>query len=131
MTTKRTRTRTRRRKKTPPTDHEALAAAGPRFDAKGPRVSDTSKDPVIQQLRDQISDNDLKILDGINKRLKLVARLWEYKRAKGLEVLAPGQEEWLLTFATRANKGPLTTEGLRDIYRDVLDLTKRELDGRK
>lgn len=94
-------------------------------------MNDTSKDPVIQQLRDQISDNDLKILDGINKRLKLVARLWEYKRGKGLEVLAPGQEEWLLTFATRANKGPLTTEGLRDIYRDVLDLTKRELDGRK
>jgi chorismate mutase len=94
-------------------------------------VSDTAKDPVIQQLRDQISDNDLKILDGINKRLKLVAQLWEYKRSKGLDVLAPGQEEWLLTFASRANKGPLTSEGLRQIYRAVLDLTKRELDGRK
>lgn len=94
-------------------------------------MSDTAKDPVIQQLRDQISDNDLKILDGVNKRLKLVAQLWEYKRSKGLDVLAPGQEEWLLTFAGRANKGPLTSEGLREIYRAVLDLTKRELDGRQ
>jgi chorismate mutase len=94
-------------------------------------VSDTAKDPVIQQLRDQISDNDLKILDGVNKRLKLVAQLWAYKRSKGLDVLAPGQEEWLLTFASRANKGPLTSEGLREIYRALLDLTKRELDGRR
>jgi chorismate mutase len=93
-------------------------------------VSDTTQDPVIKQLRDQISDNDLKIIDGINKRLKLVGQLWEYKRSKGLEVYAPGQEEWLLTFASRANKGPLTPDGLREIYRELLDLTKRELDGR-
>jgi chorismate mutase len=94
-------------------------------------VSDTTQDPVIKQLRDQISDNDLKILDGINKRIKLVGQLWEYKRSKGLEVYAPGQEEWLLTFASRANKGPLTSDGLREIYRELLDLTKRELDGRR
>jgi chorismate mutase len=93
-------------------------------------VSNGNDDPVIRQLRDQISDNDLKILDGINKRLKLVAQLWEYKRQKGLEVYAPGQEEWLLTFASRANKGPLSGDGLREIYLELLALTKRELDGR-
>jgi chorismate mutase len=121
---------TRTTRARPRTDDEARGRpAAPRDE--GTTVNDTAKDPVIQQLRDQISDNDLKILDGVNKRLKLVAQLWEYKRSKGLDVLSPGQEEWLLTFASRANKGPLTSEGLREIYRAVLDLTKRELDGRK
>jgi chorismate mutase len=110
--------------------HCGLSDERPHHDhtIEGDPVSNANDDPVIRQLRDQISDNDLKIFDGINKRLKLVAQLWAYKRQKGLEIVAPGQEEWLITFASRANKGPLSPEGLREIYRALLDLTKRELD---
>lgn len=83
-------------------------------------------DPVVKQFRDQISDNDLKIVDLINQRLKLVDKLWRYKAEHGLEVYNPEREEWMLTFLARANKGPLSPEALRQIYRDIVAVTKEE-----
>ena len=84
-------------------------------------------DPVIRQFRDQISDNDLKIVDAINKRLKLVAQLRAYKADRGMDFVDPDREAWMLTFVSRANKGPLSAEGLREIYDHILSLTKAEL----
>jgi chorismate mutase len=84
-------------------------------------------DPFIRQTREAISDNDRKLVDAINKRLELVARLWAYKEAQGIGHLDPDREEWMLSYLERANRGPLSADGLRDFYREVLDLTKREL----
>ena len=84
-------------------------------------------DPVINQYRDQISDNDLKIIDAINKRLKLVAQLKRYKEQQGVEFVDPEREQWMLTYVSRANKGPLSSEGLREIYDHILSLTKAEI----
>jgi len=84
-------------------------------------------DPVIKQFREQISDNDLKIVDALNKRLKLVAQLKKYKDERGVDFYDPEREEWMLTFVTRANSGPLSTEGLHEIYDHILTLTKSEL----
>jgi len=89
-------------------------------------VSAPNDDPVIKQFRDQISDNDLKIVDLINKRLKLVDKLWRYKAGHGVEVFNPEREEWMLTFVSRANKGPLSQDALRDVYRAIVDVTKDE-----
>jgi chorismate mutase len=86
-------------------------------------------DPVIKQLRDQISDNDLKIIDAVNKRLKLVAQLWKYKEEHHIPATDPEREAWMLTYAARANKGPLSRDGLDELYHHILDLTKQELDG--
>ena len=83
-------------------------------------------DPVIKQFRDQISDNDLKIIDAVNKRLKLVKQLKAYKEQHGVDFLDPAREEWMLTFVSRANKGPLSRDGLAELYRDVVEITKRE-----
>ncbi len=84
-------------------------------------------DPVITQFRDQISDNDLKIVDAVNKRLKLVKQLKTYKEQHGVEFYDPAREEWMLTFLARANKGPLSSDGLRDLFTQILALTKQEL----
>ena len=84
-------------------------------------------DPVIRQFRDQISDNDLKIVDAINKRLKLVAQLRAYKADRGMDFVDPDREAWMLTYVSRANKGQLSSEGLREIYDNILSLTKAEL----
>ena len=83
-------------------------------------------DPVIKQFREQISDNDLKLLELVNKRIKLVSQLWEYKRQQGLDVYAPAREEWLVTYATRANKGPLSAQALSEIYRHIIEVTQHE-----
>jgi chorismate mutase len=87
----------------------------------------TENDPVISQLRDQLSDNDVRIVEAINARLKLVARLKRVKEERGIGFLDPAREEWMLQYLTRANRGPLSAEGLKEIYSELLDLTKREV----
>ena len=87
----------------------------------------TESDPVIRQLREQLSDNDVKIVEAINARLKLVARLKRVKEGRGIGFLDPAREEWMLQYLARANRGPLSSEGLREIYLELLDLTKREV----
>ena len=89
-------------------------------------MSTPSDDPVVKQFRDQISDNDLKIIELINKRLTLVDNLWRYKAEHGLDMYVPAREEWMVTFLTRANKGPLSQDALREIYRTIVETTKNE-----
>ncbi|HYX77652.1 MAG TPA: chorismate mutase [Gaiellaceae bacterium] len=84
-------------------------------------------DPLIRQLREQISDADRKIIEAINARLKLVAKLKAYKETRGMSFVDPEREEWMLNYLTRANRGPLSAEGLREIFAELLDLTKREV----
>ena len=87
----------------------------------------SEQDPLIRQLREQISDNDRAIVEAINARLKLVARLKGYKESRGLSFVDPEREEWMLQYLTRANRGPLSPDGLREIYTELLDLSKREV----
>jgi chorismate mutase len=90
-------------------------------------ATEPDKDPVVRQLREQISDNDLAIVNAVNRRLKLVKRLKEYKTSRGFEFIDQAREDWMLSYLSRANQGPLSAEGLREIYGSLLDLTKREV----
>jgi chorismate mutase len=84
-------------------------------------------DPLIKQLRQQISDTDRSIVDAINARLRLVARLKSYKESRGIDFLDPEREEWMLQYLARANRGPLSADGLKELFEEILDLTKREV----
>lgn len=86
-----------------------------------------ANDPLIKQLREQLSDNDVKIVEALNARLELVARLKRVKEERGIDFFDQAREEWMLQYLTRANRGPLSPDGLREIYTQLLDLTKREL----
>jgi chorismate mutase len=86
-----------------------------------------ANDPLIRQLREQLSDNDVRIIEAFNTRLKLVARIKRVKEERGIDFLDPAREQWMLQYLTRANRGPLSPEGLREIYTELLDLTKREV----
>ncbi len=90
-------------------------------------MSTVGTDPVITQFRDKISDNDLKIVELLNKRLKLVAQLKKYKEQHGVDFYDPAREEWMVTFLSRANKGPISNDGLRALFAEVLAMTKKEL----
>lgn len=84
-------------------------------------------DALIKQLRQQISDTDRSIVDAMNARLRLVARLKRYKESRGIGFLDPEREEWMLQYLQRANRGPLSEDGLRELFEEVLALTKREV----
>lgn len=89
-------------------------------------MSTPATDPVVKQYREQISDNDLKILEALNKRVKLVKSLKDYKDAHGLSFYDPAQEDWVVTYLSRANRGPLSNEGLREVYTVILAVAKRD-----
>jgi chorismate mutase len=89
-------------------------------------VATANTDPVIKNYREQISDNDLKILEALNRRVKLVKSLKDYKDAQGLSFFDAAQEDWVVTYLCRANRGPLSNEGLREIYTLILQVAKRE-----
>jgi len=84
-------------------------------------------DPRISELREQLADNDVKIVEALNTRLELVAQLKRVKEELGVDFLDPAREEWLLQHLASANRGPLSNDGLREIYTALLALTKREL----
>ncbi len=87
----------------------------------------TSDDPVLRELREQISDTDRAILDAVNARLELVARIKEHKEARGIDFLDPAREQSMLRELTAANRGPLSGEGVQDLLTSVLELTKHEV----
>ena len=84
-------------------------------------------DPIIRQLREAISDNDRKLMETLNKRLELVARLKRYKESRGIGFVDPEREEWIMSYLQRANRGPLSADGVREFFTRVLELTKREV----
>jgi len=67
-------------------------------------------------------------VEAINTRLKLVARLKRYKEERGLDFVDLEREEWMLNYLLRANRGPLSADGLRELFTEILDLTKREVE---
>jgi chorismate mutase len=86
-----------------------------------------ANDAYVAQVREQITDNDRKLVELVNKRLKLVAQLKRYKESRGLPLVDSAREEWMLRYLIRANRGPLSEEGVTTLHQLVLDLTKQEL----
>ena len=86
-------------------------------------------DPTVQRLRAEITELDRAILDAVNGRIELVAALRRHKQEVGLPFLDPDRERQLLDDLARANGGPLSDDGLRELFAGLLDLTKREVAG--
>ena len=84
-------------------------------------------DPTIQRLREEISENDRRLVEALNRRLELVGELKAHKDAHGIAFVDPERERRLLDELARANRGPLHDEELRRIFREILELTKREV----
>jgi chorismate mutase len=84
-------------------------------------------DEHIAKVRREISDVDRALLELVNKRLRLVAGLKRYKEEHGIGFVDLSREEWMLQYLHRMNRGPLSTEGLAELYHGLLELTKREV----
>jgi len=85
------------------------------------------EDPYVLKVRREISDLDSSLVALVNKRLKLVAQLKRYKDEHGIGFVDLAREEWMLQYLNRVNAGPLSPEGLSELYHALLDLTKAEV----
>jgi chorismate mutase len=92
-------------------------------------MSESGLDSTVQRLREEISELDHSILDAVNARLELVAALRRHKETVGLPFVDSDRERQLLDALVLANRGPLSDEGLRELFCELLDLTKREVAG--
>ena len=84
-------------------------------------------DPVLADLRRQISEIDRSIVEAFNRRLEVVAQIKRHKDEHGLAFVDPDREAAMLEQQASENRGPLTNEGLRALYAELLALTKREV----
>jgi 3-deoxy-7-phosphoheptulonate synthase/chorismate mutase len=84
-------------------------------------------DPLIEDLRAQISALDREVLDAVNRRLELVAQLKRHKEETGVAFLDPAREERMLEELRAVNGGPLSDKGVAILLQALLDLTKTEL----
>jgi chorismate mutase/prephenate dehydratase len=84
-------------------------------------------DPILEQLRRQISEIDRSIIDAFNRRLEIVAQIKRHKNEHGIAFVDPEREAAMLADQSSENQGPLSDEGLRALYAELLALTKREL----
>jgi chorismate mutase / prephenate dehydratase len=92
--------------------------------------SRASDDPLLRQMRHELSDLDRAVVDLFNRRLDLVRRIRTRKAALGMPFLDPEREEWMLRYLERANRGTLSRPGLAELHGAMLAVTKRELAGR-
>jgi 3-deoxy-7-phosphoheptulonate synthase/chorismate mutase len=90
-------------------------------------MSTIAQDEYVTRVRRDISDIDRQLVELVNKRLKLVSQLKRYKEEHGIGFVDLAREEWMLQYLTRFNRGPLSADGLSELYHELLDLTKREV----
>jgi chorismate mutase len=86
-------------------------------------------DPVVVELRDEITALDRELVRLVNRRLEIVRRLHDHKVANDIPLRDLGRENAMLALLSAENQGPLSESGLVDFYGHVLDLTRRELHG--
>lgn len=84
---------------------------------------------MIEGYREQITAADRALLAAINKRIELVRALHEHKRSEGIPLRDPAREEQLVVELQAANSGPLSSAGVAELFRHVLDLTRKEIHG--
>jgi len=90
-------------------------------------MSEPKQDPVVKKLRERISELDRSIFDAVNRRLELVEKLKRHKDVQGYSFVDPGREAAMIADQVAANRGPLSDDGVRAFYTELLALTKREV----
>lgn len=84
-------------------------------------------DAQLDKFRAEITEIDRLIFDAVNRRLDLVAELRRYKDEQGLPLVDPERERQIVEERVAENRGPLSDEGVRRLYEELLALVKREL----
>lgn len=83
-------------------------------------------DARVAHLRDEIRAVDESIVDAVNRRLALVAEIRKEKERSGVPFVDRDVERRNLAALQQKNAGPLSADGLERVYREILELTKRE-----
>ncbi len=78
-----------------------------------------------KSVRQQIDATDEELLALINQRLKLAKTIGEIKNREELATLDPKREQEVFEHLRRYNAGPLTEDGLRNIFREIISAARQ------
>ena len=84
-------------------------------------------DDVVTGLRAEITAIDRELIALVNHRIDAVARLKRHKDEHGIAFVDPDREARMVAERVAENGGPLSEDGLRAFYAELLALTKREV----
>lgn len=74
----------------------------------------------LPAIRRRIDALDAQLVRLLNERTRLVQEVGKIKQATGAEIYAPDRESAVLERVCRLNKGPLSNDALRAIYREIM-----------
>ncbi len=75
---------------------------------------------MLNELRKEIDKVDEKIIKLINERYKYVIEIGHLKKKTAHEIYVPEREKSLIDRLDKINKGPMTPQALRAIYREIM-----------
>lgn len=73
----------------------------------------------LQQLRNQIDDLNMQILDLLSRRATIVSEIGKVLTEMGSEHYDPSREAQMLTALEMANKGPFSNETIKALFREI------------
>jgi chorismate mutase/prephenate dehydratase len=74
----------------------------------------------IKKLRKEINKIDNEILKLLNRRAKVAIEIGKTKKKKGILPYRPARERDVINLLTKKNKGPLSSQALQNIYREIM-----------
>jgi len=78
-------------------------------------------DPHLEALRRRIDELDAQLVQLLNERARVVVEVGRHKRATGnLQIYSPDREHQVLQNIARMNRGPLKSETLIAVYKELM-----------
>ena len=88
-------------------------------------MTNVTSPPELDALRDAIDEVDLKILQLVAQRVRVVLQVAGYKRARGLPVYDPERERALLERLCDLRPAPLDRDTVRRVFERLIDESRR------
>jgi chorismate mutase len=76
---------------------------------------------ALAQYRDQIDALDLRLLELLNERTRVVEKIGQVKESMSLPIYEPKREDAVFLNVTSHNTGPLTPDALKRIFERIID----------
>src|ERR1700683_1271430 len=76
---------------------------------------------ALEEYRVLIHAPDLRLLEALNERTRVVEEIGRVKRAGKLPIYEPRREDQVFENVTSHNSGPLTQEAVRRIFERIID----------
>lgn len=74
----------------------------------------------LDTLREKIDGIDRQVLTLLNERVRTAAEIGHVKRLEGSPIYVASREEQVLQKLAKLNQGPLSTDAIRAIYREIM-----------